>query len=69
LLTDHSIYVQPINYPTIPRGTERLRITLTPYHDDNLVDELAAALVDVWNRLALPLKDKTQAEDLVRSAG
>jgi 5-aminolevulinate synthase len=47
-----------INYPTIPRGTEWLRITPTPYHDDNPVDELAAALVDVSHRLALPRKPK-----------
>jgi 5-aminolevulinate synthase len=56
LLDEHGVYVQPINYPTVPKKTERLRITPTPLHTDADIDHLAKALSSLWTQCALARK-------------
>jgi 5-aminolevulinate synthase len=58
LLAEHGVYIQPINFPTVSRGTERLRITPTPFHDEQLIGELVDALVAVWRKLDLPFAER-----------
>ena len=62
LLKEHNLYIQPINYPTVPRGTERLRITPGPLHTDEMIETLVQALATTMKKIDPPSMHKN-AED------
>ena len=68
LLEEHNLYIQPINYPTVPRGTERLRITPGPLHNDEMLETLVRALYDVMKKVDPPSMQET-AMPLVKNLG
>lgn len=57
LMEKHGIYVQDINYPTVARGEEKLRIAPTPFHGPEMQEEFVSAIVDVWRELGLPFTE------------
>lgn len=62
LIDDHGIYAQPIFYPTVPKGLERLRITVTPKHRKEHIENMVKCLDKVWSNLSLPRKNSTQLQ-------
>ena len=67
LLLRFGVYVQPINYPTVPRGTERLRLTPTSLHSDEHIDRLVTALTEIWNTARKKLADGTRSPASARA--
>jgi len=61
LIERHDLYVQPINYPTVARGSERLRVTPGPFHTPELIAVFVEALREVWDALGLPLAQREAA--------
>lgn len=64
MMKTHSIYVQSINFPTVPKGTERLRVTPSPFHTDEMMDEFVDALVATWHTCGLELRNNDEAADV-----
>ena len=61
LLYEHQIYAQPVNYPTVPKGEERIRITITPFHSQEMIDHLVESLFEVWKKFNLLTPMKSHA--------
>lgn len=68
LMEVHGIYIQPINFPTVPRGTERLRVTATPAHGEDLIIHLKDALLEVWQTLDIPYATDFTGQPLKQTA-
>ena len=66
LLSDYNIYAQPINYPTVPKGEERLRISPSPVHTEQMIDDFVGAAHQIWNKLGLRLLADYQKDEKLR---